>query len=232
VWINLVILGLISPLANSSYEYLIAFLRPGSDIARLVYLLPPPAVHAYFGVTLTGYVLGLLALLMAPERISIARTLTTRPDEPGGPPQPLSPAPRRRRWRLVVAACLVLLALIGGAAAYGLPRLLHREFSPTFTVMRRTASTPLPIQVPTTVTARCLSGEQVLSGGYFVSDRGNPVTESYPSTSSSWTVTTLSGFAQTTLFAYALCLRANFSAQIQRARARSPLLLRRGASDL
>jgi hypothetical protein len=52
VWVNLLILGLVSPLVNSSYEYLIAFFRPGSDIAPLLHALPPLAVHPYFGMTL------------------------------------------------------------------------------------------------------------------------------------------------------------------------------------
>ena len=63
------VVGLVSPLVNSSYEYVIAFLRPGSDIARLLYALPPLAVHSYFAVTLTVYVLGLLAILIFPTHV-------------------------------------------------------------------------------------------------------------------------------------------------------------------
>lgn len=65
IWINLIILGLISPLVNSSYEYLIAFLRSWSDIAQLLHELPPLIVHVYFVTTLLLYMLGLLALLRA-----------------------------------------------------------------------------------------------------------------------------------------------------------------------
>ncbi|GAC1354201.1 MAG: hypothetical protein NVSMB38_32030 [Ktedonobacteraceae bacterium] len=74
VWINVIILGLISPLVNSGYEYLVAFVRSWSDIAQLWYELPPITVHAYFGVTLLLYALGLLALLTRPSLV-IARSM-------------------------------------------------------------------------------------------------------------------------------------------------------------
>jgi hypothetical protein len=58
IWVNLVILGLISPLVNSAYEYLVG-LRGGGDVGYLLTVLPPPAVHAYFILTLLFYLVGL-----------------------------------------------------------------------------------------------------------------------------------------------------------------------------
>lgn len=68
LWITLVILGLVSPLINSGYEYIIAFIRPGSDIARLLNELPPPAIHSYMIVTTMLYAAGLLAILLLPSQ--------------------------------------------------------------------------------------------------------------------------------------------------------------------
>src|SRR5260370_16485982 len=48
-----------------------------------------------------------------------------------------------------------------------------------------------------------------------MSDRVNPVFESYALDSDSWTVTARSGFASATLSVTVTCLQANFSAHIQ-----------------
>ena len=88
-------------------------------------------------------------------------------------------------------------------------------FAPQYTVVSHTMQAALPVQVDTTVSAHCLSGEQMLSGGFYMSDRVNPVFESYPSASDTWTVTARSGFANATLSVSATCLQANFSAHIQ-----------------
>ena len=88
-------------------------------------------------------------------------------------------------------------------------------FAPQYTVVAHTVQVALPVQADTTVSARCLSGEQMLSGGFYMSDRVNPVFESYPSASDTWTVTASSGFANATLSVTATCLQANFSAHIQ-----------------
>jgi hypothetical protein len=58
IWVNLVILGLISPLVDSAYEY-VRGLRAGGDVGYLLTVLPPPAVHAYFIATLLLYFVGL-----------------------------------------------------------------------------------------------------------------------------------------------------------------------------
>lgn len=62
VWVNLVIIGLISPLLNSAYNYVRGLMGSG-DVARLLGELPDPAVHAYFAVTLCLYVIGLFLVL-------------------------------------------------------------------------------------------------------------------------------------------------------------------------
>jgi hypothetical protein len=62
VWVNLVALGLVSPLVNSAYNYSNG-LRGGGDVATLLQTLPPLVVHCYFVVTLAAYALGLLLTL-------------------------------------------------------------------------------------------------------------------------------------------------------------------------
>ncbi|MHC4550047.1 MAG: M50 family metallopeptidase [Planctomycetota bacterium] len=59
IWLNLVVLGLVSPLANSTYAYLGALLRPPSDVTWLLGSLPALAVHVYFLATILAYVGGL-----------------------------------------------------------------------------------------------------------------------------------------------------------------------------
>jgi hypothetical protein len=65
--LNLVVIGLVSPLANSLYNYLGIF-RGQNDVGRLVLDLPAPAVHAYFLVTLSLFVIGLVALARTDRR--------------------------------------------------------------------------------------------------------------------------------------------------------------------
>ena len=61
LWLNLVILGMISPLANSAYIYINSFSADSvNDIARLLAELPALPTHAYFITTLALYALGLL----------------------------------------------------------------------------------------------------------------------------------------------------------------------------
>jgi hypothetical protein len=58
VWVNVVIVGMISPLVNSAYNYLNG-LRGRGDVASLLQELPNPAVHTYFVVTLLVYLAAL-----------------------------------------------------------------------------------------------------------------------------------------------------------------------------
>jgi hypothetical protein len=58
VWLNAVIIGLVSPLANTVFNYLGAA-RGANDVGRLLHSLPPFAVHAYLALTIVLYGLGL-----------------------------------------------------------------------------------------------------------------------------------------------------------------------------
>jgi hypothetical protein len=69
VWVNFIILGLVSPLINSTYQYIGSFTVPTSDVAQLLSELPKVAVHSYFVVTLGLYVLGLVAFLPLPSQM-------------------------------------------------------------------------------------------------------------------------------------------------------------------
>jgi hypothetical protein len=59
LWVNLVAIGLISPLVNSAYNYLNGLLGRG-DVAQLLYELPGAAVQTFFALTLLLYVVGLV----------------------------------------------------------------------------------------------------------------------------------------------------------------------------
>jgi hypothetical protein len=56
LWLNLVIIGLISPLVNSTYNYLM-----GSDVRKLHDALPSLLIHGSF---LLGLGLGLIGLVL------------------------------------------------------------------------------------------------------------------------------------------------------------------------
>ncbi len=62
VWVNLVIVGLISPFVNSVYSYVRGVMGAG-DVARLFVELPEGLVHGFFAVTIVIYVVGLLFIL-------------------------------------------------------------------------------------------------------------------------------------------------------------------------
>jgi hypothetical protein len=82
VWVNLVAIGLISPLVDSGYNYLNG-LSGGGDVAKLLHLLSATAVHGYFAATLVGYALGLfLTLRPVPGQ-------ATSPASEEGAPRPL-----------------------------------------------------------------------------------------------------------------------------------------------
>ena len=58
LWLNAVIIGLISPLLNSGYNYGRGFVAI-SDVGRLLQILPPFVVHAYLVLTIALYSIGL-----------------------------------------------------------------------------------------------------------------------------------------------------------------------------
>ncbi len=65
IWLNLVIIGLISPLINSAYNYLGGLIR-SNDVSYLLNNLPATLVHVYFIFTLLIYLLGLIIVLRSP----------------------------------------------------------------------------------------------------------------------------------------------------------------------
>jgi hypothetical protein len=65
LWLNADIIGIISPLVNSAYNYQNAF-RGAGDIGRLLDVLPPTAVHAYMIGTIVLYAIGLWLVFKAP----------------------------------------------------------------------------------------------------------------------------------------------------------------------
>ena len=74
LWLNLVILGMISPLANSLYNYARAG-SPRSDVGRLLATQPPMMVHAYFVITLVLYAIGLWRVFRRPQLVENRETL-------------------------------------------------------------------------------------------------------------------------------------------------------------
>jgi len=59
VWLNTVVVGMISPLVNSCYNYW-GGLRGPNDVGKLLAWLPPMVVHGYFWLTLGMYLVGLV----------------------------------------------------------------------------------------------------------------------------------------------------------------------------
>jgi hypothetical protein len=70
VWVNLVAIGMISPLVNSAFNY-VNGLRGRGDVGWLLGTLPGPVVHTYFAVTLAFYVAGLF-LTLRPRPAAVA----------------------------------------------------------------------------------------------------------------------------------------------------------------
>jgi hypothetical protein len=69
-----------------------------------------------------------------------------------------------------------------------------------------------------TATAGCQSGEQMLSGGYYVQDTNTlyNAEASYPSAANAWSASITNNTPQAmTLYAYVVCLNANYSLGIQ-----------------
>jgi hypothetical protein len=59
IWLNLIIIGMLSPLINSAYNYSGVFYGT-NDVGRLAKILPAHIVHVYFIFTLILYVVGLV----------------------------------------------------------------------------------------------------------------------------------------------------------------------------
>jgi ABC-type nitrate/sulfonate/bicarbonate transport system permease component len=64
LWINLVIVGLISPVVNSFANWIAGvFLSDDADVARLLDESPDVLIHGYFLVTVAAYALGTLMVM-------------------------------------------------------------------------------------------------------------------------------------------------------------------------
>jgi len=68
VWLNLLILGVISPLANSLVNYVGGFYRPKNDVAKLFRVLPTWGVHLFFLVSMSAYAVSAVGLLRRKAR--------------------------------------------------------------------------------------------------------------------------------------------------------------------
>lgn len=58
LWLNILIIGLLSPFINSAYNYVSGLVGGFNDVGELLSELSPGAVHSYFVVTLLFYVWG------------------------------------------------------------------------------------------------------------------------------------------------------------------------------
>lgn len=62
IWLNLVILGILSPLVNSLNNYITGYTR-GGDVGYLRQVMGSIAVDTYFSVTIGAYLIGLFVVL-------------------------------------------------------------------------------------------------------------------------------------------------------------------------
>lgn len=74
VWLNLVVLGVISPLFNSYHNYSIG-LEKLNDVGRLLEFLPAGIVHGYFWLTMSAYLVGLVIVF------TLSRTARTKMEQ-------------------------------------------------------------------------------------------------------------------------------------------------------
>lgn len=79
LWINSIAVGIISPLVNSAFNYA-GFADPSNDVGWLLRHVPPTLVHAYFWMTLTAYLIGLI-LVFTSSRMARATRQKTEPIE-------------------------------------------------------------------------------------------------------------------------------------------------------
>jgi hypothetical protein len=90
--------------------------------------------------------------------------------------------------------------------------------TPSGAISVRTNSVSVPNGSTVSTTASCVSGEQLLSGGYYVSDSNAlyNAEASYPSSTGAWTASVTNNTSQAmTLYAYAVCLNANYTLGVQ-----------------
>jgi hypothetical protein len=83
LWLNLVIIGLISPLINSGYQYLKPGLGMSGDIGWLLERWPANWVHGYMISTLGLYLVGLILVFAASWHIRYSREDDTNQERLG-----------------------------------------------------------------------------------------------------------------------------------------------------
>ena len=70
LWLNIVVIGLISPLVNSLVQWFAGiFGSPQTDVAKWLNAAPDALVHLYFLVTLSAYVVGLIAVFVRVPKV-------------------------------------------------------------------------------------------------------------------------------------------------------------------
>jgi hypothetical protein len=63
IWLNMVIIGMLSPLVNSFYNYRGGF-QSMNDVGKLLRDLPDGIVHWYFILTLSAYLVGIAVVFL------------------------------------------------------------------------------------------------------------------------------------------------------------------------
>jgi len=58
LWFNILVIGIVSSLVNSAYNYFGGLHGSFNDVGELLWVLNPTAVHSYFAVTLVLYAWG------------------------------------------------------------------------------------------------------------------------------------------------------------------------------
>jgi Peptidase M50B-like len=69
LWLNVVIVGLISPLVNSAVQWIAGMINPAADVAKVLDVAPDGLIHLYFLLTLAAYVVGLVAVFFRVPRV-------------------------------------------------------------------------------------------------------------------------------------------------------------------
>ena len=75
LWINLIAIGIVSPLVNSAYNYRVGVRTNRHDVGDLLSAISPPVVHAYFWITLSVYLIGLI-MVFTVSRMARAKAST------------------------------------------------------------------------------------------------------------------------------------------------------------
>jgi hypothetical protein len=72
VWVNLFIIGLVSPLVDSLYRYVSSFFREG-DLTSVYAAVPAWTVHAYFIITTVFYLVVLVLMQVRGDRAEVSK---------------------------------------------------------------------------------------------------------------------------------------------------------------